>query len=77
MSVRSHPLCLLLCFCVLLSACAAPAKRQNVLDLYELPHVPAAAAARPTAVDNDSYYSPPAVYQGCMMINDAPSCGGG
>ena len=55
---------------VWLAACAPPAKKADVMDMYELPR-------STVPVDNDSYYTQPAVYKGCLVINDAPSCGGG
>lgn len=72
-----HPkyhVALSLCLCVLVAACA-PSARRSASDMYQLPTNAAVPAHVP--VDNDSYYSQPTVYKGCMVINDAPSCGGG
>lgn len=74
---KQQILSLSLCVCVLLGACAQPAKKTDVLDLYELPRVGQPAVARPMVIDNDSYYMQPTGYKGCTQINDAPSCGGG
>jgi hypothetical protein len=65
------------CLCIILTACTPPDKKADVMDLYELPRAGRAVTVTPLAVDNDSYYVQPNNYQGCTVINDAPSCGGG
>jgi len=62
--------------CAVLTACASPSKKADILDLYELPRT-STTSPHPYATDNDSYYVQPTGYKGCTMINDAPSCGGG
>lgn len=57
--------------CVMVAACTTPTKQRSIQDMYS----PSATSHMP--VDNDAYYSQPTVYKGCMVINDAPSCGGG
>lgn len=69
-----YPLRMILC-CCLLAACSQQQKKSDVLDLYELPRT--GQGVRPAPVDNDSYYTQPAIYKGCSSISDAPSCGGG
>ncbi len=74
MDGKHVPLRFVLC-CCMLAACAPQARKADVMDLYELPQKGVGAKSLP--IDNDSYYSQPAVYKGCTTINDAPSCGGG
>ena len=60
-----------LCLPLLIFGCGGPAQPKNAISqIYELP----TQSQRP---DNDSYYQQPAIYKGCAVINDAPSCGGG
>lgn len=74
---RHYHFSLIICCCLVLAACARPARKFDVLDLYDLPQANPISARYPVAVDNDSYYSQPGGYKGCAEINDAPSCGGG
>jgi hypothetical protein len=66
------------CLCVVLTACgAAPSRKSDVLDIYELPRAGQGTTIYTAPVDNDSYYVQPQGYKGCAQIGDAPSCGGG
>ncbi len=77
MHPRLHCSFLTVLICTLTTACGAPSKKADVLDIYELPRAGAGPTIYTTPVDNDSYYTQPRGYQGCAQVNDAPSCGGG
>lgn len=67
----------LLCLCLGVTACSRGAKKDDVLNIYELPRGGVGPTIYTTPVDNDNYYVQPRGYSGCAQVSDAPSCGGG
>lgn len=70
MNGLTHPFFFCLAASTLLVACGSAVQTRAPFNLYELP-----GATAP--LDNDSYYTQPAGYQGCTTIGESPSCAGG